>query len=243
MILILAAAVASPSPSPSPIPAAADVCGSPHTNLLAALDRPSIGYSACSAKPGEFIPEAGWANTSGSSAFLRYGAARNFEVDGIVGGAGDSGLGMKYEWWHDGSRALATDFLYTMPTGTADFTAGAPIETLNVDYTTPLSSVFSLAGTLGTQSSYAAALSGASGRFISFLPSLVLADQWNPRAQAFVEAFGQTRTRPDGGAQLGLDAAFQYMLTPQIEIDVETGRTINDVNRSHYAGFGFGMRF
>lgn len=238
MILIFAAALVSPAPSPTP-----DLCGGTHTNLLAALDRPSIGYSACAVKPGEFIPEAGWANTSGSSAFLRYGAARNLEVDGIVGGSGDSGFGAKYEWWHDGTRALASDFLYTVPTGASAFTAGAPVQTLTLDYTMPLSTVFSLASTLGAQSSYAAAQSGPGGRFISLLPSVALADQWNPRAQAFVEAFAQTRTRPDGGAQFGLDAAFQYMLTPRFEIDLETGRAINDLSRSHYAGFGFGARF
>lgn len=247
MILIFGAMLtAAPSPSPSP-----DPCGGTHSNLLAALDRPSIGYSPCAAKPHETVVEAGYSNAAGASGllatypqgFIRYGAARNLEVDVLANGRFDSGIGAKYEWWHDDTRAFATDFLYTVPTGGAAFTAGGPIATVNADYAFPLSSRFGFAATLGAQSSYAAALNGSAGRFFSLLPSFVVSDQWNPRAQAFVELYGQTRTRPDGGALLGGDAAFQYMLAPQLELDLEMGRTANDVTRSHYVGFGFGARF
>lgn len=247
MVLIFAAMLTvSPSPAPSP-----DPCGGSRSNLLAVLDRPSIGYSPCAAKPHETIVEAGYSNSAGDAGllatypqgFLRFGAAPNLELDVMASGRFDSGIGAKYEWWHDASRAFATDFLYTAPTGSATLTAGAPIATLNADYSMPLSSRFGLAATLGAQSSYAAALDGTSARFFSMLPSVVISDQWNPRAQAFVEVFGQTRTRPDGGAALGADLAFQYLLAPQLELDVEIGRTANDLTRSHYAGIGFGARF
>lgn len=265
MILIFAATVAaSPAPQASPAPARADVCGAPHTNLLAALDRPSIGYSACAAKPHEVLAELGYSNAAGErgrtatfpQGLLRFGAGPNLELD-LIGpaygiqrlgaarseGFFDSGIGAKYEFWHDGSRALAADFLYTAPTGAAAFTAGGPTQTLNLDYTMPISSVLSLASTVGAQSDYAAALDGTSARFFSLLPSAVLSDQWNPRAQAYVEGFAQTRTRPDGGALFGMDLAVQYLLTPRLEIDVEAGRILTDVSRSHYVGFGFGARF
>lgn len=249
MILIFAAAMTAPSPTPSPAPA--DACGAPQTNLLTAMDRPSVGYSACAVKSGEAIVEAGYANASGSGSnvaaypqgLLRVGTAPGLELDLFENGRFDSGFGTKYEFWHDGGRAFAADFLYTVPTGSAAFTAGAPIETLNLDYSAPLSKVFGAAATVGVQSSYAPSLSGISSRFISVLPSVVVTDQWNPRAQAFIEAFAQTRTRPDGGALFGLDAAVQYLLTPQFELDVETGRTITDSARSHYVGIGFGARF
>jgi hypothetical protein len=246
MILIFVAAIASPAPSPSP-----DPCGGGQTNLLAALNRPSIGFSACAVKKGETVIEAGYTNAAAASGllatypqgFARFGVSNGLEVDAIAGGRFDSGFGAKYEFWHDGSHALATDFLYTAPTGGKAFTAGGPTQTLNLDYSMPISSRFGLASTLGAQSDYAASLDGASGRFFSMLPSVVLSDQWNPRAQAFIEAYGQTRTRPDGGGQFGWDAALQYLLVPQLEIDVEIGHTANDVTRSHYVGFGFGARF
>lgn len=249
MILILAASLATPSPSPSP--AASDVCGGQHTGLLAALDRPSIGFSPCAVKPGEGLAELGYSNAWGPGGslatypqgFVRFGAAPNLELDLIAGGRFDSGFGAKYEFWHGGGRALASDFLYTAPTGAAAFTAGGPTETLNVDYSMSISPVLGFATTVGAQSGFAATRNGNSGRFFNVLPSAVLSDQWNPRAQAFVEAYGQSRTRPDGGALFGMDAAVQYLLAPQLEIDVEAGRTVTDVTRSRYAGFGFGVRF
>lgn len=261
MILIFTAALASPAPSPTPR-ASADPCGTRHTNLLASLNRPSIGYSACAVKPRDAVAELGYAQASGTQSlatypqgFLRYGAAPNFELD-VIGpaygvlhtpaarssGYFDSGLGAKYEFWHDGGRAFAADFLYTVPTGASQFTAGGPVATINLDYSAPLAGNFSIASTLGLQSAHAASLAGANGGFFSLLPSVVVADQWNPRAQAFIEAYAQTRTRPDGGASFGEDLALQYLLTPQVEVDVEIGRTASDVARSHYAGFGFGLR-
>jgi len=259
-LLFTAVLAVSPSPSPRPTPAG-DVCGAPRSNLLATLNRPSIGYSPCAAKPGDIVAEIGYQNGAGDAnlaqypqGFMRFGASPGLELDYVgpayaVAGAGrmrgyyDSGLGAKFEWWHDGGRALATDFLYIAPTGASQFTAGAPIATVNVDYTMPLSSVFSIGSTIGVQSDYAPSFDGHRGRFFTALPSIVLTDGWNPRAQAFIEAFSQTRLRPDGGALFGLDAAMQYLVSPSLEADVEAGRTITDVNRQHYVGFGFGVRF
>lgn len=258
MILILAAVTATPSPSPSP-----DVCGGTHTNLLATLNRPSIGFSACAVKPREFLAELGYQNstlengraTQYPQGFLRYGVTTNWEVDvigpayGLAGGdvnrSGffDSGLGAKYEIWHDANAAFATDLLYTLPTGAAGFTTGGATQTLNLDYSTSLSSIFSFATTVGGASTYAASLNGEEGRFFTLLPSAVITDQWNPRAQAFIEAFASTRTRPDGGSLFGQDIAFQYLLTAQFELDVEAGQTVDDTGYSHYVGFGFGARF
>jgi hypothetical protein len=221
IILILAAAVASPAPSPTPT----DPCGAPHTNLLAALNRPSIGFAACALKPGEGVAEIGYQNnvTSDTHApqypqgFLRFGAAPNLEL-----GVFDSGVGAKYEMWHDGERALAADFLYSAST-----------QTLNLDYSMPLGGNFSFASTLGAQS----------GRFFTLLPSAIVTDQWSPRAQAFIEAFGQTQISSAGGSLFGMDAALQYLLARNLEVDVEVGRTSSDGERLHYAGFGFGVKF
>lgn len=244
IILIFVAVLASPSPQPSAAPPP-DPCGGAHTNLLAALNRPSIGYSPCAVKRGDTLLEAGYANAAGPAGstpnypqgFLRAGTAPGLELDLLANGRFDSGIGAKFEFWHDGSRALALDALYLAPTGSAQYTAGAPVETLNLDYAMPVSSKFGLAATLGMQSGY------AGGRFFSLLPSAVLSDQWNPRAQAFVEAFAQTRTHPGGGALFGVDGALQYLLTPRLEADVEAGETSVDGNRSHFAGAGIGVRF
>lgn len=263
IFLILAVVAGTPAPSSSPAPSPPAQAADPCAGLLAVLNRPSIGYSPCAVKPGHSVSELGYSNSStdGSgtvtvpNAFVRLGLSPKLELDAIAPGYArqrtgpgetsgllDSGFGAKYEWWHDGSRAFATDFLYTVPSGSAAFTAGRPTETLNFDYTMPMSSLFSLSATLGVQSTYAPALSGNSARFVGFLPSLLITDQWNPRAQAYIEAYGQTRTRPDGGGLFGVDAAIQYLATPALEVDLEGGRTATDARREHYVGFGFGVR-
>jgi hypothetical protein len=228
MILIFAGVLASPSPAPDP-------CAS----LLAVLNRPSIGFAPCAVKRGQNVDEFGYQNGTVDGphqsiypqGFLRFGAARNLELD-IIAPAGslDSGFGAKYEFWHDDTRALAADFLYTVPTGAAAFTAGAPVATLNIDYSMPISSKLGIASTLGGQNARGIA---------SLLPSVLVSDQWNPRAQVFVEAFGQTRLQPDGGSLFGTDAALQYLVTPHLEVDVEAGRTVTTMSRLHYVGFGF----
>jgi hypothetical protein len=227
---------ASPTPAPSP-----DPCGGTASSLLATLNRPSIGFSPCAVKPHEAILEAGYANSFGDGvvpnypqALLRVGTrVSGLEVDLSDNGKLDSGLGAKYEAWHDAVSSLAFDWIYTAPTGNAAQSLGAPTQTFNIDYGTQISSKLSAGSTLGMQSA----------GFLSLLPSAVLTDQWNDRAQAFVEVFGQTRTRPDGGALIGTDIALQYLLLPQLELDIEAGGSANDVARTHYLGFGFGARF
>ena len=263
MILILAAAVL-PSPSPSPA-AVSDPCGGSTTNLLAALNRPTIGFSACAVKPHESVWELGYNNLSlsdGSRAaiypqgFIRFGAARKLEFD-IIGplyevqrvgattqrGFLDMGVGAKYEYFQDDANVAAIDLLYSFPTGAPAFTAGAPLATLNFDYGRSLSLVSGFATTIGVQSSYSQDLNGRGARFFSMLPSVAFTTQANPRTQFYAEAYGQTKIRPDGGTLFGINGGLQYLLFPQMEIDAELGQTVTDSIRGHYLGVGLGLRF
>ncbi len=261
LLLVTAAAVAA-SPSPSPAP---DPCGGTTTNVLATLNRPTIGFSACSVKARESLWELGYVNLaqndgSHSAAypqgFIRFGAGKRLEVDvigpnyvvqnsagGVTRGYTDSGVGAKYEFFQDASNVAAIDLLYTAPTGAAAFTAGAPVATLNFDYGRSLSPAAGVATTIGVQSSFAQNLGGRAARFTSLLPSLVFTIQSDSRTQFYAEAYGQTQIRPDGGTLFGLDGGVQYMLLPNVEIDGELGQTVTDLLRAHYIGFGFGLKF
>lgn len=264
MILILAAA-ALPSPSPTPGAASTDPCGGATTSLLAALNRPTIGFSACAVKPRESVWELGYNNLSlsdGSRAaiypqgFIRFGAARKVEFD-IIGplyevqrggattqrGFLDMGVGAKYEYFQDDANVAAIDLLYTFPTGAPAFTAGGPLATINFDYGRSLSSVSGFATTLGVQSSYSQDLNGRSARFFSALPSVAFTTQTNPRTQFYAEAYGQTKIRPDGGTLFGINGGIQYLLAPEFEVDAELGSIVTDLARGHYLGVGLGLRF
>jgi hypothetical protein len=263
-IILILAISASPAPSASPAASpAADPCGSGGaTALLSALNRPTIGFSPCAVKPGESVFELGYANQAGGAAQttypqgnLRFGVAPGLELD-VLGpnyeiarglstqrGFLDSGIGAKWEAAHDARSALGFDFLYTVPSGAAAFTAGSPTATVNFDYSRSLSQRIGFGTTIGVQSTAAASLAGNVHRFASLVPSVVLTDQFNPRAQLYAEAYGQTKIRPDGGTLFGLDGGLQYLLTPAIEIDVEAGRTSTDLVQAHYVGAGIGVRF
>jgi Putative MetA-pathway of phenol degradation len=248
--LLLSAALASPTPATSPTPAP-DPCGGSHTALLAALNRPTVGFSPCAVKPQEVLLEGGYANQSGAQpesiypqGFIRYGAARNLEVDvDAPSGKFDTGVGAKYEFWHNGASVLGADLLYGLPTGARGFTSGAPTETLNLDFSTPISSQFGFGTTLGVSNFPAQALDGTVARTTSFLESVVFTNAFNARTQLYAEAFGSTRIRPDGGSLFGLDGGVQYLVTPRVEVDTELVRTLNGGLASHAIGFGVGLLF
>lgn len=260
----------SPRPSPSAPPAApgpGDPCGDTHTNLLAALNRPTIGFSACSVKTHDIVAEIGYGNESIRAdapvtsvtypqGFIRYGLRTNVELDyigpayGATSGAGiqqhgwfDSGVGAKYEFFHDKNDVLGADILYTVPSGSPQFTNGGSSATLNLDVSHNLTSTFSLGATLGLTSTAGAGLDGTTARYTALLPSAVATEQLGTRAQMYAEAYGATRIRPDGGSRFALDGGVQYLLSPQVEIDVEAGRTVTDIAHSRFIGLGFGFRF
>jgi Putative MetA-pathway of phenol degradation len=248
--LFLLTALASPLPSPSPV-ASTDPCGGAHNELLATLNRPTIGFSPCSVKPHDVVIEGGYANQAGGEplviypqGFIRFGTGDGLEVSLIApSGNFDSGFGAKYEFWHNQRAALAIDALYTLPTGAAGLTSGAPAEIVNVDYATTISSRFGAGATIGVLSIAAKGLDGDTQRVTSLLPSLVVTNLWSERAQFYAEAYGSTRLRPDGGTLLGLDGGLQYLVSPEFEVDAEFGRVLTDLSASHYVGFGFGARF
>jgi len=264
-IILILALLASPAPSPRPAATpATDPCGGTTTGLLAALNRPTIGFSACAVKPHESVWEFGYNNVAQSDgshaaiypqSFIRFGFGRRLELDVIAPlyavqqfqgtvqrGFLDSGIGAKYEFFQDESSVAAADLLYSMPTGATTFTAGAPIATLNLDYGRALSPVSGFATTIGIQSSYSQDLNGRSARFTSLVPSVAFTTQTNPRTQFYVEAFGQTRLRPDGGTLFGINGGIQYLLLPYLELDAELGQTSTDLAHTHYLGFGLGLR-
>lgn len=236
IVLIFAAAL-PPAPVPTSTP---DACGGARTALLAALDRPTVGYSACAVKPGDVVAELGYQQTSApgsqSTAFpqqlFRYGAARDLEVDLSGPAPGDLSLGMKYQFASGADQAAAIDVIFSAPTGAAAFTSGVPTQTLNLDYSRSLSSTVGLGVTLG--------LVNAAGTALT--PSAVLTQSLGERGQLSAEAFARRPLFTAGQALFGSDAGVQWLLTPAVEADVELGRTASPAGPAHYWGAGLGLR-
>jgi hypothetical protein len=206
-------------------------------------------------KAGERVLEAGYANQPGGDGAitvtfpqsdLRFGVGPNLEI-GLLGpsyevqtasggtarGFQDPGIDAKYEWWHDASGAFATDLILTYPTGVATFTGGTPAQTLNLNFGTAISDKFGFGTTIGVQRA----------AFSALLPSVVVTNQFEDRAQFYAEAFASMPIRGGGTSLFGLDGGIQFLLAPSLEIDAELGQTVTGAARAHYAGFGFGLRF
>ncbi len=148
---------ANPQPLASATPdAPSDPCGGP-ARLLATLNRPTIGYSACALPKGAIVLEDGYQNQyqSGPAAsvistfpqgFQRVGIADRLELDligpaydrsrigrTIATGYNDLGLGFKYELPQKGRFTYAVDGLFQAATGTGGFGAGGPTSAVDLD--------------------------------------------------------------------------------------------------------------
>lgn len=248
--LLAATVAAAPTPSPSPQAAHSDVCTAHgHTAVLNAVNRPTVGFSPCAIKRGEALLELGAQAGGGGSGqthfgqgFLRFGLAPGIEIDAIgpdyilqrdpaARGFADSGLGMKWQVASDAQSAAGIDLLYTTPNGASALTAGHSTQTVNFDYARSFGN-FGFATTLGA----------LHANYDALLPSVVLSNQFNDRAQWYAEAFAQTHYAPGSGALMGLDGGLQILVTPDLEADAEIGRTISDTQRTRYVGAGLAIR-
>jgi hypothetical protein len=224
--------------------------------LLAALNRPTVGYSTCAVERGTAALEEGYqVQQSGSQSlvqypqgFERFGVRQNVEID-IFGpvfnrlidrgtathGFSDAGIGAKYQWPTRGAIAAAVDALYTPPNGTPAFTAGSSMETINLDFAAPIGAT---AGA-GTTLAYV-----RKAQFTAFMPSLVLTKQIASNSQFYLEYVAVSNIGTGLGGRAFVDYGFQQLFGPNVEIDVEKGSTFTgDPQKSfQYFGAGFGLR-
>ena len=256
---------ASPQPAASATPAAEranDPCDG-SDQLLATIDRPTIGFSVCAVPRGAVVLEEGFQESARGGfapsvtsvypeGFERIGVADRFEID-VIGpnfnrmragstlttGYSDLGLGFKLELPPRTRFTYAFDGLVTAATGTGGFGYGGPSETLNADVAYTLSPAMGVATTLAGSSSASGAV-----RYGTFNPSVVVTAQTPSDAQVFAELGADTKNGPQAGGRAFTDFGVQKLLGHHLEIDVEYGLDLTPVAgaRSHYVGTGLGLR-
>ncbi len=260
------AALASPLGARSDdAPADDDPC----LSLLAVVNRPTIGTSPCSVKPGKVLLEAGYTNgasgdlhinlaTAPQSVF-RIGLPHDLEVDvtppsenwqstaGGVASAGtsDSGIGIKYEIGHHRRFAYAAGLNATFPTGSLSFTSGSPVYTLSFDESYALSRTVGLAASQYVISATGRNAAGGLTRFISFAPTVVVSQALGLDAQAYLEGYSAIPFTPGGGPRYFYDGGVQQAIANRVELDVEVGSNFATASsgHSHYVGFGLAILF
>ena len=157
----------------------------------------------------------------------------------------DAGVGAKYEFGYGEKWGFAADTAITFASGTNDFSSNGTGVTLNgimaynvnadigVEFQLGLSHVFSPAYPLQTT---------------SINPILVVSDQLNEitgNLQLYAEVYNFVDIAPDNNVSSFIDAGVQYLVTPDVEVDVEAGHNLTDIplNNTTYVGFGAGIEF
>lgn len=269
------ARAASSVPSPAPSPAtdtASDPCGGPEA-LLATLNRPTVGYSACAIAAGTTVFEIGYQNQvtgEGANAqtlaeypqgFIRFGVRPRFELD-IIGpndvraraplgngldtvtnGAFDSGIGFKYELPPGARYTIGIDGLYTSPNGSPAFTAGNATLTGNLDIAYALDATTGIGTTLAFSTTGGYAANGTHARYGTFMPSLVVTKQLPDAYQLYAEYVHLSKTAPGHGQRNYVDYGVQKLLGTRTEIDMELGDSITPNPAQRFQYVGFGIGF
>lgn len=252
-------AIAFPAISATP----PDPCGGA-SGLLAVLDRPTVGDSACVVAPGHSVVELGLTQgpriTGGQEiqlplAALRFGLGSHRELvwlppsairqsgPGNAGsGATASVLGLKQQFLTRRHTLLSGETLVTLPSGTDAYGAAGAGLAVNGLFSQDLPAEFGMALQLGFSSQAAPKAQGGT-RYASALADLVFTRQFNPRTQLYLEFTGLSHSGPGQGSALNTDGGLQFLITRDLEVDIEAGRqlhgTLGDLSR--YWGIGLGL--
>lgn len=249
-----------------------DPCVGPSA-LLALIDRPTVGDSACAVPAGQVLLEAGVSRyvpdgTSGYSLGypqleLRFGLPANNELvllppnlnrvitplsgsdSQTISGGSASVVGLKHEFGYNSQWQWAGETLVTLPSGSPDFGSAATGYAVNGIASDSLTPVFSLTLMLGVTHLATPANTQSGAYYWSLNPDLVASWQTSEKFQLYVEAYGQSHTGPGQGSGYNADGGIQYLLTPNLELDAELGQRLSGHlgGWSHYLGVGLAILF
>jgi hypothetical protein len=222
-------------------------------------DRPDFTESANTISPGRVQIEAGFTRfeveesslTTIGEVLLRVGVAKNTEARLTLGswaflknppftdndGLTDLALGFKHRFAPNDGLVPETALLgtVTLPTGKegVSFEEVQPI--LVGAFGWDLGSIFALGVNLGWSHAYSVTFSD---RFHTWWGSASLGASLSSRLGAFVEAYGFNREEKDGDANGYGDVGLTYLLGPDLQLDLRTGRGFNGVDNEWSWGFG-----
>lgn len=249
-----------------------DPCAGPGA-LLALIDRPTVGDSACVVPTGKVLLESGVTRyvpdgTSGYSLGYpqiewRFGLPANNELvllppnlnrvitplpgggSQTISGGNASVVGLKHEFGYNSQWQWAGETLVTLPSGSPDFGSAATGYAVNGIVSDNLTPVFSLTLMLGVTHLAAPANIQSGAYFWSLNPDLVASWQTSERFQIYGEIYGQSHTAPGAGAGYNVDGGVQYLLRPNVELDAELGQRLSGSlgGWSHYFGVGLAVLF
>ena len=242
--------------------------------LLGLLDRPTVGDSSCVVPQGTTVLEAGatLGRLTGApggtldtapNLELRFGLPDNSEFVWLppdfqyqrsdasgdapaqtLRGFGPTTLGIKHEIGYSAHWQWTAEALATLPSGGRLFGSDGVGGAVNGIVSYSSSGPFGASLMLGVSSETDPTAAGG-GRYQSLNPDLVATWQSSDRLQFYAEVYGQSHAGYGQGWGSDADGGLQYLLAPDIEVDLEAGVRLqgNLGGFSHYVGAGIGLMF
>jgi len=240
-----------------------DPCGGASA-LLALANRPTIADSACVVPFEKGVFEFGvqYQNLKGRGqginlpeAELRLGLPAKTELSILLpnythqnqtprAGFSPTIIGLKHEVGYTQKWLGSVEGLVILPSASSAYGSDALGGMVNGILEYSINSSLSVTFMLGVSTQTEPYSSGGQ-RFNSVNPDLVLAWQLNDKFQTFGEVYGQTKAGPRTGAAFNADAGLQYLLTQNLEADLELGQRISGQlgQFSNYVGAGMSWLF
>lgn len=242
--------------------AAAPPCSGP-SSLLGVVDRPTVADSGCVAPQGMTIIEAGatvgdlHGSTGGKfhtlpNLELRWGLPGSSELvwlppnsqhQSIDSGFGPTTIGAKHEFGHGEHWQWTAEALATLPSGDSTYGShgfGGAVNAILGYGNGPLGVSLMVGVTSQTEPT---AVGGQ--RFQSFNPDLVITWGAASHVQLYGEIYAQSHSGYLQGWGTDADAGLQYLVTPDLVVDLEEGVRLqgNLGGFSSYTGAGLGLMF
>jgi len=235
-----------------------DPCGG-NAALLAIVDRPTVGDSACVVPYKSVVMEFGYQHqnlTHGGNqdnfpeAELRFGLPSDNEfvlilpnyIHQSVSGFGAGTVGIKHELGYNAHWLGSVEALFTLPMGSKAFGSDGLGEAANAIIYYALNPKFNITFMIGASSQTTSRDEGGQ-RFNSVNPDLVFS--WNPQPKLnfYAEVYGQSKAGPELGSGFNMDAGVLYLLTKNLDVDLELGHRISGQlgGFDHYIGVGFAI--
>ncbi len=248
-------------------------CSGPSA-LLGLLDRPTVGDSSCVVPDGMGVLEAGLtfgqisglpggSIDTGPNAEFRWGLPGNSELvllppneqyqrySAIHGmpaftmqGLGPTTVGIKHEFGYSAHWQWTAEALATVPSGSREFGSRGVGMAANGIISYSSNGPFGASLMLGVTSETEPSAAGGR-RYLSINPDFVVTWQSTNQLQFYAEAYGQSHTGYGQGWGSDADGGVQYLINPDVEVDLEEGVRMqgNLGGFSHYTGFGMGILF
>jgi hypothetical protein len=262
------AAIATPAPTPQPpctTPMAVTLADRPGTGRGT-----STGGAPCVAPPGELVIESGlrrqqmWQPrytvlSSGPLTLVRYGVAPRLEIAiappaqqsryAQLGGAFDNARGttdaaldVKYMLFDRPIAQASVDFAYVPPTGTGEFTDGAPTYSVSANLGFTLNDRWSFATSQAFGTNVGANAAGLNVTYFDYTPSYTLSyaitDNLSLLAQVALES-RQGPVEPSGNRSF---LALQQAIGSRLAVDLDFERNLKPapgLGPQQAIGFGF----